>query len=339
MTGRQRLALVAATTANVVSLFVIQASFDHSDRHRIYAIAGRYFIPYALAALLAINYRRFRLPLLGKKAAVICVIGFIACMNATACVGIWQKWYVQQPRVPKPAKLAVFRKGLWVVEGSLGSDMLAFGGLPGDIPLAGDWNGDGRLKVGVYRSLSPGTWLLDYNGNGRWDGPEEDRLFFFGGEKGDVPVVGDWNGDGTSKAGIFRDGFQWILDSNGNQRFDANTEMPDKVFSFGGSPGDAPVVGDWNGDGKSKPAIFRHGLWMVDYNGDGKYRVIAFGGVAGDVPVAGDWNGDGRSKVGIFRRGFLWLLDTNGNGVFEPGIDPVHALGGIAGDVPVPGSW
>jgi uncharacterized membrane protein len=337
MTGRQRFVLVAATTANVVSLFVIQASFDHFDRHRIYAIAGRYFIPYALAALLALNYRRFRLPLLGKTAAVVGVIGFIACMNATAYVAIWQKWYVQQPRVSKPAKLAVYRKGLWVVEGNLSSETLAFGGLPGDIPLTGDWNGDGRLKVGVYRS--PGTWLLDYNGNGQWDGPEDDRLFFFGGEKDDVPVVGDWNGDGTSKAGVFREGFQWILDSNGNQRFDTNTKMPDKVFSFGGSPGDAPVVGDWNGDGKSKPAIYRHGLWMVDYNGDGKYRVIAFGGIAGDVPVAGDWNGDGRSKVGVFRKGFLWVLDINGNSVFEQGIDPVHAFGGLPGDVPVPGAW
>jgi hypothetical protein len=41
----------------------------------------------------------------------------------------------------------------------------------------------------------------------------------------------------------------------------------------------------------------------------------------GDVPVVGDWNGDGRAKVGLFRQGFFWILDYNGDGVFEQGID------------------
>ena len=40
-----------------------------------------------------------------------------------------------------------------------------------------------------------------------------------GGITGDVPVVGDWNGDGTSKVGVFRNGFFWVLDANGNHTF------------------------------------------------------------------------------------------------------------------------
>ncbi|MEZ5584615.1 MAG: hypothetical protein R3F37_19245 [Candidatus Competibacteraceae bacterium] len=40
-------------------------------------------------------------------------------------------------------------------------------GAPGDLPAAGDWNGSGTDKVGVFRN---GTWFLDFNGNGQWDG-------------------------------------------------------------------------------------------------------------------------------------------------------------------------
>ena len=43
--------------------------------------------------------------------------------------------------------------------------MYAFGET-GDSPVVGDWDGSGTTKIGVYRS---GSFLLDYNGNGRWD--------------------------------------------------------------------------------------------------------------------------------------------------------------------------
>jgi hypothetical protein len=84
-------------------------------------------------------------------------------------------------------------------------------GLPGEVPVYGDWNGDGRTKIGVYIY---GQWYLDYNGNGVWDGPAIDRELYLGGE-GYTQVVGDWNGSGTTKIGAYKDGL-WILDYNGN---------------------------------------------------------------------------------------------------------------------------
>ena len=87
--------------------------------------------------------------------------------------------------------------------------------------------------------------------------------------------------------------------------------------------------GDWNGDGYTKIGIYRpsNGLFILDSNGDGQLDAgdavfnLHIGIQAGDIPVVGDWNGDGRSKVGYFRQGFLWILDYNGNGVYEPGVD------------------
>jgi hypothetical protein len=89
--------------------------------------------------------------------------------------------------------------------------------------------------------------VLDANGNGTFDGTGagQDLAFPFGGISGDVPVVGDWNGDGTSKAGVFRLGFFWVLDANGNRQFDGTGAGGDLAFAFGGIQGDKPVTGKW----------------------------------------------------------------------------------------------
>ena len=148
----------------------------------------------------------------------------------------------------------------------------------------------------------------------------------------------------NSNAGVFRSGFYWLEDVDGNRQF---TAPPDAAFAFGGVPGDIPITGDWNGNGHTKVGVYRpaNGLFILDYDGDGQFTAadkaynLGVGVQAGDVPVVGDWNGDGRTKVGLFRQGFFWILDTNGNGVFEQGVDNTYAFGGVAGDVPVVGDW
>ena len=114
-----------------------------------------------------------------------------------------------------------------------------------DIPVAGDWNGDGISTIGVFRD---GVWHLDMDGDGRWS--DGDVVTEFGG-KGDKPVVGDFNGDGVDDIGVCRDG-HWRLDLNGNRSMDAK----DKLFTLG-KEGMLPVVGDFNGDGIDEVGIYR----------------------------------------------------------------------------------
>ena len=170
----------------------------------------------------------------------------------------------------------IFRQGfLWVldVDGNERENHPAVttctpsAAFPGDIPITGDWNGDGRTKIGIYRS-SNGLWILDTNGNGVIDAGDAVFNLHIGTSPGDIPVVGDWNGDGRSKVGYFRQGFLWILDTNGNHTYDQS----DQVYAFGGIAGDVPVVGDWTGTGTSKIGIFRQGfLWILDANGNGTH--------------------------------------------------------------------
>jgi hypothetical protein len=204
---------------------------------------------------------------------------------------------------------------------------------------------------GVYRN---GEWILGVS------------KYHFGGQPGDIPVTGDWDGSGRTKPGIYKSSGRWLLygtnttyqfggqpgdipvtgDWDGSGRTKPGIYKPatgewllygtNKTYHFGGQPGDIPVPGDWDASGKTKPGIFRPpGAWLL--YGDG--NTYQFGGIPGDIPVVGDWDGDGRSKPGIFRRGSSWLLDLDGNYKFEDlGNDVVVTLGN-PGDKPVAGLW
>jgi protocatechuate 3,4-dioxygenase beta subunit len=118
-------------------------------------------------------------------------------------------------------------------------------GVMGDVPIAGDLNGDGIRSIGVFHE---GRWHFDVDGDGRRSDGDVSAQF---GQAGDIPIVGDFNGDGIDEIGVFRAG-RWIIDTNGNRRIDAGDETIDL-----GQAGDRPVVGDFDGDGRDEPGLFR----------------------------------------------------------------------------------
>lgn len=59
------------------------------------------------------------------------------------------------------------------------------------------------------------------------------------GAPGDLPIVGDWNGDGIDTVGVVRQG-QWFLRNSNSSGF------ADLQF-FYGTPTDLPITGDWDG--------------------------------------------------------------------------------------------
>src|SRR6476620_9180541 len=113
----------------------------------------------------------------------------------------------------------------------------------GEIPVVGDWNGTGIEQIALFTSKD-GTWYLDRNGNEKWDGCTKDKCLGQFGAKGDLPIVGDWDGSGKVRIGVFRPSTQmWYLDLNGNGKLDACGV--DACIGPFGQPGDLPVVGKW----------------------------------------------------------------------------------------------
>jgi hypothetical protein len=178
-----------------------------------------------------------------------------------------------------------------VWNGTAGGDLIVGFGAAEDTPIIGDWNGDGLDDVGIYR---PGVtrFFLDLNGNGLWDGTPTDGIFPFG-IAGDVPIIGDWNGDGVDEIGVYRPGAaRFYLDLNGNNLWDGTPT--DGSIGFG-TLGDTPVIGDWNGDGVDDVGVRRENKFWLDANGNDQWDGTTAGdavflfGASTDIPVIGKW--------------------------------------------------
>jgi hypothetical protein len=151
----------------------------------------------------------------------------------------------------KLKRRTVTQEGLWqfdvngnqILDGCSANGCNQYFGSEADLPVVGDWNGTGTDEIGVFQP-STGQWLLDTNGNGKWDNCRKDRCLGPFGLPDDLPVVGDWDGTQNTRIGIFRPSTgAWFLDLNGNGEWDG-CAVDACIESFG-QPGDLPVTGRW----------------------------------------------------------------------------------------------
>ena len=203
-------------------------------------------------------------------------------------------------------------------------------------------------KIGIYRP-STGEWFLDRNGSRSWEGCQIDLCaqLFTGSDA--LPIVGDWDGSGVTKLGLFaRDSSEWFFDANGNGVWDGCDI--DVCAQSAGPATDLPIVGRWKKAGEDRIAIFRSAQkkWHLDLNGNETldsckidkcpgFRIYQ----TGDVPVAGDWTGRGITQLGLFRPSTgQWFLNRNGNRKWN-GCKKDLCINsfGASGDVPVSGDW
>jgi hypothetical protein len=176
---------------------------------------------------------------------------------------------------------------------------LAFSSGPG-IPFVGDFDGDGAVETGKLIGPS-NNFVIDLNGNNVWDGNSGGDFsgFFAPGQANSVPVIGDWNGDGSDDIGIYTPGDEFQLDFNGNLVWDGVSGGDrNVVLSFASGAG-IPVICDWDGDGSDEPAkiVGADSNWIMDLNGDliwsgnsgGDFNGFFGPGSGTGEPIAGVW--------------------------------------------------
>lgn len=195
--------------------------------------------------------------------------------------------------------ISVFRptSGVWYSLESDGSgERSVTFGIPGDVPLPGDYDGDGLTDRVVFRP-STGFWYFLMSSDGSYFG-------YQWGLGTDIPVPADFDGDGRTNVAVYRpsNGTWYILNANGSL----------SAVAWGNAT-DVPIRGDFDGDARTDIAVYRPptGHWYILQSADG-FTAVQFG-LASDIPIEADYDGDGRHDVAIFRpsTGTWWILGSS----------------------------
>lgn len=214
-----------------------------------------------------------------------------------------------------------------------------------DFPTPGDFDGDGRDDLAIYRAgatagAQSSFWILQSGSN--------TVQYFAWGLSGDNAVARDYDGDGKTDVAVFRRGASagaqavWYIrqSSNGATR----------IVNFGttgatASDLDAPVPGDYDGDGKFDIAVYRAGAlsptntYIVLRSSDSSIQFRQFGNFNTDYVVPGDYDGDGKYDYAVARTGATsttplvwWILQSSdGSTRTQPF--------GISSDSPIQGDY
>ncbi len=164
-----------------------------------------------------------------------------------------------------------------------------------DWNFPGDYDGDGRTDIAIFRprdTEEEGIWYVVRSSDGGVV-----RQQWGAASLGDQPVPADYDGDGRVDFAVWRSvdrvfGRWHIIQSSDGRPIQADW----------GSRSDFPVPADYDGDGKTDLAVRNPptGEWKIVSSRDGSESFRSLGGV-GDVPVPADYDGDGKSDLVVYR--------------------------------------
>ena len=128
-----------------------------------------------------------------------------------------------------------------------------------------------------------------------------------------IPVPGDYNNDGYSEIAVFHNGkFRVWYPPYTSESQPAITQVMDI---------DYPVVGDYDGDGKTDFAgtktVNGRLLWIIRRSSDGAIELNNFG-FATDKQVPGDYDGDGKTDIAVYRPSDTswWIIFSSNGALF-----------------------
>ncbi|WNG36806.1 hypothetical protein F0U61_26375 [Archangium violaceum] len=212
--------------------------------------------------------------------------------------------------------------GYWYVLGSATGtvSLTQQWGTRGDVPISGDFDGDTKSDFAVWRPIDTtgtayGQVFVIMSSTG------ERKIINYGPSRGEIPVSGDYDGDGRTDYALWRpaDGTWNIISSATGAR--TTTQF--------GQNGDTPLSGDFDGDSKSDLAVFRSGTFYVLQSSTGATSTVTWGS-SGDVVVPGDFDGDDLYDYAVWKpSNGTWYIKYSSN------IASTTQQWGTSGDIPV----
>ena len=173
-------------------------------------------------------------------------------------------------------------------------------GSSGDTPsVTGDWDGDGKSDVAIFRDRASVSDPQSYFYYRPSASPATDFNALPWGTSGDKPVRGDFDGDGKLDLAVFRpsNAIYYLLQSSNGQ----------VVLKNWGLASDERFAADYDGDGKTDLAVTRatsdsppRRIWHIRNSSNDSWTTFQWG-LMTDTLVPADYNGDGRAEPAVFR--------------------------------------
>lgn len=119
-------------------------------------------------------------------------------------------------------------------------------------------------------------------------------------------------GTTSAASGVDAASHMLMFDPESGQWFMNRVDGSVDSFHYG-SPGDVPLVGDWDCDGEATVGAYRPGngyVYVRNSNDQGFADREYFFGEEGDIPIAGDWDGDGCDTVSVYRNGQVYVSNS-----------------------------
>lgn len=181
----------------------------------------------------------------------------------------------------------------------------------GDFFAAGDYDGDGRSDIAVFRA---GVWYIIESSTGVY------RYERFG-QAGDVPAPNDYDRDGKADLTVARseNGVRvwYVRRSSDTQFYRVEWGLSSDAFFTGRT--------DFDGDGASDILVIRNEsgqrVFYIRRSSDSHLQVIRWG-ASSDLPKLGDYDGDGKTDAAVTRtvdglKVFLILQSSNDQPRYE----------------------